>query len=88
MSPALTPCSAGQANADEWFGILVARDWLAGWELGICKIFSTVSILAESRRIIPTEPVIEAGGRQSAAEKARNRSQPAFRSAILIGTVE
>jgi hypothetical protein len=33
--------------------------WL-GWELGICKIFNTVSILAESRRIIPTEPVIEA----------------------------
>jgi len=59
------PGSAGQANADEWFGILVARDWLAGWELGICKIFNTVSILAESRRIIPTEPVIEAAGPQS-----------------------
>ena len=68
---ALMPCSAGQANADEWFGILVARDWLAGWELGICKIFETFSILGGSRRIIPTEPVIEAGGRQLAVEKAR-----------------
>ena len=61
----LTPGSAGQANADERFGILVARDWLTGWEVGICKIFNTVSILAESRRIIPTEPVIEVAGPQS-----------------------
>jgi hypothetical protein len=65
------PCSAGQANADEWFGILVAHAWLVGWELGICKIFETFSILGGSRRIIPTEPVLEAGGRQSAAENAR-----------------
>ena len=26
VARALMPCSAGQANADEWFGILVARD--------------------------------------------------------------
>ena len=55
VARALTAASAGQANADEWFGILVARDWLAGWELSICKIFNTASILAESRRIIRTE---------------------------------
>jgi hypothetical protein len=72
----LTPGSAGQANADEWFGILVARDWLAGWELGICKIFNTVSILAESRRIIPTEPVIESDDHNQCLEEEPGGPQP------------
>jgi hypothetical protein len=53
------------ANADEPSGILVAYDRLARREVGICKIFDTLLIPGESRRMIPTQPVIEAGRRQS-----------------------